>query len=269
MRDAFAALLRRHPRVARRTLAALIAVGAAVAGVFSAIEPIEAHDRSALATAVRSCWVAKKTLHTSFPCLSVSTVDQTAVIRPPLAKSEVLLVPTVPVTGIESPLLVEKNAPDYLAEAWAARGYVLAALPRDPGPAGLGMAVNSLPTRSQDRLHIHVDCLQPRVIAALARYGGRLGSTWTRFPVPLAGGRYFARAIGEGDLVARNPFRLVATGVPGAARTMADMTLVVAPITRADGRPGFALIAANTEDGSHAMGENLLDHSCRIARLAG
>lgn len=269
MRDAVAALLRRQPPLARRSLAALVAVVAAAAAVFGAIEPIEAHDRTALATAVRSCWVAKKTLHTSFPCLQVSTEDQTAVIRPPLAKSEVLLVPTMPVTGIESPLLVEKNAPDYLAEAWAARGYVLAALPRDPGPNGLGMAVNSLPTRSQDRLHIHVDCLQPRVIAALARYGARLGSTWSRFPVPLAGGRYYARAIGEDDLVARNPFRMVATGVPGASRNMADMTLVVAPITRVGGRPAFALIAANTEDGSHAIGENLLDHTCRIARAAG
>lgn len=269
MRAAFAALLRRDPFLPRRALVALVAVAAVVAGLFGAIEPIEAHDRSALATAVRSCWVAKKTLHTSFPCLSVSTADQTAVIRPPLAKSEVLLVPTIPVTGIESPLLTEKDAPDYLAEAFAARRYVLAALPRDPGPNAVGLAINSRPTRSQDRLHIHVDCLRPRVIAALARYGGRLGSNWTRFPVPLAGGRYYVRAIGEGDLAARNPFRMVAAGVPGAARDMADMTLVVAPITRAGGRPGFALIAGNTEDGSHAMGENLLDHTCRIARDAG
>lgn len=269
MPHALAAALSRQPIRARRALLALIAALAATAAVFGAIEPIEAHDRSALATAVRSCAVAMKTLHTPFPCLSVSTGDHTAVIRPPLAKSEVLLVPTVPVTGIESPVLVAPDAPDYLAEAWAARSYVLAALPRDPGPNAIGMAVNSRPTRSQDRLHIHVDCLQPSVIAALDRYRGRLGTTWTRFPVPLAGGRYLARIIGEGDLVAKNPFLLVASGIPGAARHMADMTLVVAPIARANGRPAFALIAADTEDGGRTMGEKLLDHTCRIARAAG
>ncbi len=63
--------------------------------------------------------------------------------------------------------------------------------------------------------------------------------------------------------------RLVQPVSPRVAALMADMTLVVAPITRAGGRTGFALIAANTEDGSHAMGENLLDHTCRIARDAG
>ncbi|MBZ9936309.1 CDP-diacylglycerol diphosphatase [Mesorhizobium sp. BR1-1-16] len=252
------------------SLGAVLGAGFAMAALL-AIEPIEAHSRNALALSVDSCVIATRTLHVPFPCLAVDLADGKgdgyAVIRPPLGRSEVLLVPTTPITGIESPDLLGADAPPLFQDAWAASRYVVAALPRDPGRTALGMAVNSRPSRSQDRLHIHVDCLRPRVVAALARFGPRIGDSWTRVPLPLFGGRYWARQVSASSFKTMNPFKLMHDGLPLARRSMADMTLVIAGTTLPDGRPGFMLLAANTRGRGleRAVGEDLLDHACRLA----
>ena len=250
--------------------AAVLAAGLVMAALL-AIEPIEAHNRNALALSVGGCVVAERTLHVPFPCLAVdlsgAADHRYAVIRPPLARSEVLLVPTAPIVGIESPALLAKDTAPFFQAAWEARRFVVAALPRDPGWAGLGMAVNSRPSRSQDRLHIHVDCMQPSVMNALARYAPRIGERWTRFPVLLAGGHYWAREASVAEFAKLNPFAAVHDGVPVARRSMADMTLVIAGIQRAGGKPAFMLLAADTRarGSKWAVGEDLLDHSCRVA----
>ncbi|SHE87770.1 CDP-diacylglycerol pyrophosphatase [Kaistia soli DSM 19436] len=259
-----------RPLVRMATLAAVVCAGVVMAALL-AIEPIQAHSRNALALSVDGCVVAQRTLHVPFPCLSVDLSGGKgrgyAVIRPPLGRSEVLLVPTVPIVGIESRALLPADAPPLFQEAWAARRFVVAALPRDPGRTGLGMAVNSRPNRSQDRLHIHVDCLQPSVMGALTRFGPKIGERWTRFPVLLAGGRYWARQVSAASFQTINPFRLVYDGLPVARRSMADMTLVIAGTTLTDGKPGFMLLAANTRARGleKAVGEDLLDHTCHLA----
>ncbi len=250
--------------------AAVLASGLAMAALL-AIEPIEAHNRNALALSVDGCLVTQRTLHLPFPCLQVDQdsgpAGGYAVIRPPLGRSEVLLVPTAPIVGIESPALLAKNAPPFFQEAWAARRFVVAALPNDPGWAGLGMAVNSRPSRSQDRLHIHVDCLQPAVVAALARSAPHIGDRWTRLPMTLEGGRYWARQVSAAEFATINPFAEMHDGIPAARRSMADMTLVVAGIARPGGKPAFMLLAAETRvrGTARAVGEDLLDHTCRLA----
>ncbi len=258
-------------RLSRLASSALVlATGLAMAALL-AVEPIEAHNRDALALSVGSCLVTERALHLPFPCLAV---DQPAggdggyaVIRPPLARSEILLVPTAPIIGIESPALLAADAAPFFQDAWSARHFVVSSLPRDPGWAGLGMAVNSRPSRSQDRLHIHVDCLQPSVMAALSRYGQRIGERWTRFPVPLAGGRYWARQASVAAFERMNPVAEMRAGVPVARRSMAEMTLVVAGIERTGGKPAFMLLAADTRarGGAWSVGEDLLDHTCSIA----
>ena len=111
-----------------------------------------------------------------------------------------LLIPTARITGIESPELLAPDAPNYFSDAWRARSFTDAAaggpVPRD----WMSLAVNSIQFRSQNQLHIHVDCVRGDVHDALSEHGAQIGPTWTTFPVPLAGHTYSALGVEGADL---------------------------------------------------------------------
>ena len=91
--------------------------------------------------------------------------------------TRVIVVPTTPISGIESPALLRENAPNYWEAAWEARRFVEEGarrqLPRDK----IGMAINSAVSRSQDQLHIHVACVAPAVIGFLRRHQAEIHGT--------------------------------------------------------------------------------------------
>jgi CDP-diacylglycerol pyrophosphatase len=91
-----------------------------------------------------------------------------AVLKDRCGAAHYLVVPTARRTGVESPELLALDQPNYLALAWAERGRSLAAQ-ADSGAAlgDIGLAVNSRFGRSQSQLHIHVDRIDPSVLAAL------------------------------------------------------------------------------------------------------
>jgi CDP-diacylglycerol pyrophosphatase len=110
------------------------------------------------------------------------------------------------------------------------------------------LAVNSVYGRSQDQLHIHIDCIKPAVRAALDAHARAIGPNWAPFPVPLAGEPYLAKRIDGSDLAGANPFRLLAA-LPEARAAMGQESLVVTGETGAGGRPGFILLAGRTRPG--------------------
>ena len=190
------------------------------------------------------------------PCVAV-TADW-AVLKDIVGATQFLLIPTARITGIESPAVLDPAAPNYFAAAWQARRYVDEraghALPRED----IALAVNPPGARSQNQLHIHVDCVREDVRDALARMPA--GEAWEMLPEPLAGQRYAARRL-PGQALDANPFRLLAEGLPGAAAAMGHYTLVV--VGRSD---GFTLLAGRIGADGDGHGEDVQDHSCAVAR---
>jgi CDP-diacylglycerol pyrophosphatase len=186
------------------------------------------------------------------PCDRVDLAHGEAVLKDITGVAQYLVIPTARVTGIEDPaVLTDTNG---FAVAWQTRASVEAklghALPRD----GVSLAVNSQHGRTQNQLHIHVDCLAQPVRAALA--AARLGPDWAPYPTPLAGHRYLARFLPGETLDGVNPFRLLADKVGGP---IGDWTLAAVGATAADGQPGFILLA---QDDAAAAAEQLQDHAC-------
>jgi CDP-diacylglycerol pyrophosphatase len=187
----------------------------------------------------------------------------TAVLKDLVGATQFLLIPTGRIAGIESPELLAPDAPNYFAAAWRARSFVDEragwTLPRD----WVSLAINSEDARTQDQLHVHVDCVRPDVHAALTRHAADIGQDWAPFPVPLVGHRYSAIAVEGEDLDAVNPFQLLADGVAGARSDMGAQTLVVVGAYLADGRPGFIVLADHVDvaAGDTAGGEALQDHT--------
>jgi CDP-diacylglycerol pyrophosphatase len=186
------------------------------------------------------------------------------VLKVPGERTQVLLVPTTRVAGIESPKLLAPDGPNYWQAAWDARRWVERRagmpIPREK----VGLAINSIYGRSQDQLHIHVDCVRADVIAKLAAHEDEIGSTWALFPVSLAGERYRAMRLAGPELGGRDPFKLLAAESPEVRAAMGSQTLIVTGAGSADGSPGFVLLAAEggraENPGGH--GEELLDHTC-------
>jgi CDP-diacylglycerol pyrophosphatase len=243
-----------------RAVAALLAVLA----TFVCVAPVAAADPNALWTIVNGeCVPDQQRSADPAPCAQVD-VGGYAVLKDLVGKTQFLLIPTEHVDGIESPQILAAGAPNYFADAWRARSFVEQragrGLPRD----WMSLAINSAPERTQNQLHIHIDCVRADVRATLAGHADDIGATWAEFPEPLAGQRYRAMAVWAQELDAVNPFRLLADGLmPGD--TMGAQTLAVLGTTAADGRPGFVLLAGRADAASRGSGssEDLQDHvSC-------
>ena len=206
--------------------------------------------------------------HNPSPCQKVDLTRGVergfAVLKDIDGDTQFLLIPTARVSGIESPALLMPDAPNYWAPAWTARRYVLARahrrLPRD----AIGLAVNSMKGRSQNQLHIHVDCVRPDLRRYLARHSVRLSRRWSPLGVAFDGHRYLARRLDSGDLHGIDPFRVLARDNPAARADMGNWTLVAV-----GAKPrGFVLLAGHVDPATndHASGDELLDHSCALAR---
>ena len=203
------------------------------------------------------------------PCLAVDLAAGYAVLKDRSGATQVLVIPTAKVTGIEDGAVTAPGAPNYFRYAWSARRYVNAMageiIPRDE----LSLAVNSIYGRSQNQLHIHVDCIRADVRATLKADLDHIGPTWAPLDVGVSGRHYEAMRLSGDDLGERNPFDLLANGDPAARADMGLETLLVAPVTFADGSPGFILIADRASPGDAASAEELQDHNCAVLHAAG
>lgn len=231
-------------------------------------------DRQALWHVVHDlCVTNQRTSGNPAPCEEVHLArgepdDGYAVLKDLLGRTQYLLIPTRRLDGIESPELLAADAPNYWRDARVARTYVFRALgttlPRD----AVGLAINSVSRRSQNQLHIHIDCVRRSVRDTLIRFRGELGETWKPFPVPIDGQAFLARRVDSPDLDSVDPFRLLAAGDAAARRDMAAETLVVVGATFEGPRPGFILLAQSAEPDRDDLGhgEDLLDHDCAVAK---
>ena len=238
----------------------------------AAAAPQEINRRDVLWEVVNlECVPSELQSHDPKPCAEVVLKDGVdkgfAVLKDIKGLTQVLLIPTGQISGIESPIVRAPDAPNYFADAWDARTFVEDALHQKLARGDIGLAINSAAGRSQDQLHIHVDCVRADVRDVLRKEAGLIGERWAPLDVLLSGHRYQAMWVPGEELGANNPFRLLAAGLPGAAQDMGDRTLVVIGVSREDGTAGFVMLEDQVDrnTGNLAEGEELLDHGCRVA----
>ena len=206
------------------------------------------------------------------PCAVVHIQDGVdrgyVVLKDLVGATQYLLLPTTFVSGIESPDLLLPNTQNYFAAAWRERGYVERAARRALSRDAISLAVNAMLNRSQNHLHIHMDCVRVDVQSTLQRLLGGIGDDWAVLPEPLAGHSYRARRILGENLSDSNPFVLLADGIPGARAAMGAQTLTVVGAQFGDEKLGFVALNARVDlaTGTFIRGEELQDHSCAVAR---
>ena len=160
------------------------------------------------------------------PCAEVSVASGAdsgfAVLKDnaPSKPYHYLLIPTRRITGIESPSLLAPDAPGYFQDAFAARSYVANAVHAALAPDMIGLAVNAANFRSQNQLHIHIDCVRPEVRAALKAQEPKLADRWAELDFGSPDGAYLAMRLSADAFARANPLLLLADGVAGAREHM-------------------------------------------------
>ena len=244
-----------------RRLSILLALGFGVAASGASALPL---PRSALWLVVRSCVLAQETIGRPFPCLEVQlprgTVPGYAVLRAPGSATHIIVTPTEHLAGIEARELMRDGAGAYWRAALDARRLVSeGARKHFPGSA-VGLAINSVDTRSQDQLHIHAECFRPDVLEALRTDPPSRGSDWHAVRSLIDRERYVARSITREELASDNLFALLA-GMPGAAANLSRSKVLLV-------EAGDRFILAVTRNSRRSI-ERLLDDECSAASRQG
>ncbi len=196
---------------------------------------------------------------TPLPCTLVKQDAGYAILKDRRGIGQFLVIPTARIAGIEDPAILTPDAPNYWQPAWQATLLVEAMLDRVLPRDALSLTINSVHHRSQNQLHIHVDCLKAEVRNLLRSRGGAIGATWAPFPVAIGGRTYRAMRIQTLVQPGATPFEALSL-LPDARVDMAAESLAVVGATFADGSAGFYLLETRS-----GPAEELQDHSCAVA----
>ena len=88
-----------------------------------------------------------------------------AILKDKVGLAQYLLIPTARITGIESPKVLAPNAANYFSQAWRRRSFFERRLHFRVPREDISLAINSAEGRTQNQLHIHIDCVRPEVRA--------------------------------------------------------------------------------------------------------
>lgn len=228
----------------RRWLVGLVAgVLALIAGTAFAITS----DRDALWKVVGVCVADQRLAGLPFPCLAVDLSEGEArghiLLRPPWA-NDLILSPTRRSVGVEDRFLQSPEAPNYFAEAWAARGMIATRNGRPPARSQVALVVNSRFVRGEDQLHIHIGCLIPQAQRTLADAAPRLPiGAWRMMGSVVPHQPVWALRVRSADLADVEPFRLVSDEFARTVRDPSDLTIAVVGAT-VDGQDGFLILVS-------------------------
>ena len=189
-------------------------------------------------------------------CLAANRTDQYAVITdiPKKQAARLLVLQLCRLKGMESMQPHELPEANYWQDAWdEALRYIVSK------PAWIGLAINPVNGRGQDRLHIHMACVNPPVIDALSKSADQLSARWQTLNV--AGVSY--NVLKAYTLFEQGgPFSLVPTD--DAQAGMGFHTMAV--IGKVGGRFYFVLERSTKGESTPQVAENLLEQTCATAQ---
>ncbi|GAB6968513.1 CDP-diacylglycerol diphosphatase [Komagataeibacter kakiaceti JCM 25156] len=253
-----------RPHARRRRLKRIVLALGGVAALCAAYTVYAAVNPDALWHIVHERCVLAPAGQPPAPCAEVDARAGYAVLKDRVGVGQYLLIPTQRITGMEDPAITRADAPDYFAYAWRQTARLNHHLAHPLPAQDMALAINSAHGRSQNQLHIHVDCLRPDVKQTLQQAVPALGAAWT--PLPLYGHAYRAWLVRSENLSGIRPFDMLARDMADPTHEMGEHTLVVAGVVRPDGQRGFVILddRADPRHNDRASGEELQDHTCQL-----
>jgi CDP-diacylglycerol pyrophosphatase len=245
------------------------ALGAMGLFVLTASPSAASLPRDTLWRVEQACLLNHQTTGSPFPCLEVDLAGGIehgfAVLQAPFEQKHIVLMPTSRIIGVEATKLRNPGTPNYFQAAWNARHFVQESIKRPLAWGDIGLAVNSRLTRSQDQLHIHIECVRQDVKLALARLLPQVPTaSWKSSAFVYEGQSYWARRVENPSLDGVNVFKL-ADELPAFRRHSVRTILAVIGVVGERDRNGFLILAgqsAPTWSTRRSTSEDLLDPLC-------
>ena len=153
------------------------------------------------------CVPAYKTNDVYGPCAVVNLDQDYAIYKADSDPYQYLLIPTGRVTGIEDVKLQQATEPNRFYNAWQSRGFMTQRLNKPIKEHMIALAVNSINTRTQDQLHIHISCLSSearKIIAGLPL--NQLKGQWSEKTVEIGAYRFYYKKLSIDELKTENLF---------------------------------------------------------------
>lgn len=214
----------------------------------------------------QQCLPNQQKNHSPAPCAQADEQQGVVLLKDRNGPLQYLLIPIRKITGIESPLLLEPNAPNFFALAWQARHLMADKYGKPIDDGNISLAINAEYGRTQNQLHIHISCLQPEVKTQLAQVAGNAGKQWQPLPGGLMGHDYLMRRVSPSELAQAGAFHLLAQGVEGARDNMGHYGLAMTELPGGD----FLLLATHLSllPYTLASAEEIQDHRCTVLNPA-
>ncbi|WP_345827531.1 CDP-diacylglycerol diphosphatase [Erwinia sp. HDF1-3R] len=197
------------------------------------------------------------------PCSLVDEHDGYVIYKGDSDKYQYLLLPTKQITGIEDEQLLADNQPNYIYLSWEARDLVAEKTDRKVREQDISLTVNSLNTRSQDQLHVHISCLAQPVREALDRMDVKnIDNDWHVFPEPLKTYTFNYKKLSFSELKNRNIFKDVSDKVAADGGELQYSTFAVVNLDS----DNFMILEASGTLEKRIGAEKLQDHTCALAQ---
>jgi len=211
------------------------------------------------------CLIPERGRHAD--CAVVDRERGLVLYKDAIGPSHYLVIPDHRVTGVDDPKLWDDDkAQNQWAFGWEARDIVSQAVGPPVADNLVGLAVNSRASRSQDQLHIHLDCISEAARAFVAENAAKASEGWGEFR--FQGQPVRAVLIPSSDHTLRfNAFDAVRSSLREPAR-IADRGVFVSYVSRRDGPSGFMVVDQPVDGASGSTGHasDFLDRACRLGR---
>lgn len=249
----------RMPARTRRILQAAAGAAAAAALLYGC-QAARVHNPDALWQIVsQSCVPSQAAGEGPGKCAKVSPKGY-VLLKDIRGKGQYLLIPTARVAGMESPALAQPGSPDYFGDAWRNRSFVSKALGAQVPDALMSLAINSAKGRSQNQLHIHIDCISQAMRNALSAYDDAAQGTWV--DARLNNHFYRLMRVAASSAADVHPYERVLAQADARGQAIGDSSIFMATA------PGgfFVVDGYYQARGPHAnpgSSEELQDHACK------
>jgi CDP-diacylglycerol pyrophosphatase len=210
------------------------------------------HGRDALLKLMQCC---SRDLKSDRDCREYDAVNRYVIIKDdaPTKPQAYLLIPSIKVTGIDDKRIFAAPYVNLWANAWDQSE-------RYPGwgERRIGMAINSAHARTQDQLHVHISCIDPKVAQVLDDHAKEPdGIKPYTVQLPPANNNYDVTVVN--DLTdGESPF-WVAKKAAKTGERMADKSVAVVK-AKEPGR--YYILTTVYKDGKGGAAEELLDQTC-------
>ena len=175
-----------------------------------------------------------------------------------------LVVPNTLLSGIEAPAFWTAEPGNYFRAAWLERPYAAAHLAGGVALSRVGIAINSAQHRTQDQLHVHINCVNPQVLAELEQQQGQIGEQWQDLRLNSVGEVYRARRMADNEVPA-DLFSQLLARYPQLADARGAQTAFAASLNFRDGGWRVVVLEGEYRAGDAAYpghAEDLLSNDC-------